>query len=132
VPRLSVLILTAASLLFPTVLQAQSGPPAGMIYAHDVLFRTVGTPTDLPDRGEFDTIYVFGGNLASVSESAPGDPDYNGGRWEVRMVTFISIAPTQFTNAEDLLAAAESGDVTISDVVRRFECPLIHVPKKNQ
>jgi hypothetical protein len=131
-PRLSPLMLAAVSLLLPAVLQAQLGPPGGMIYAHNELFRTVGTPTDLPDRGEFDTIYVLGGNLASVSESAPGDGDYNGGRWEVRMVTFTSIAPTQFTNAEDLLAAAESGDITISDVVRRFECPLIHVPKKNK
>ena len=101
------------------------GPPAGTIYAHDVAYRTVGTPTNLPDRGKFDTIYALGGDLANVSESAPGDPDYNGGRWEVRPITWVTIAPVQFTNAEDILAAAQRGEITIGDVVKRFECPLI-------
>ena len=64
-------------------------------------------------------------DLAAVSESAPGDRDYNGGRWEVHMVTFETIEPTQFTNADDLLAAASRGEVSIGPVVRRFVCPLI-------
>jgi len=101
------------------------GPPDGTIYAHDVAYRTVGTPTDLPDRGKFDTIYVLGGELANVSEAAPGDIDYNGGRWEVRPLRWIFIDPMQFTNAEDILAAAQAGDIEIGDVVKRFECPLI-------
>jgi len=101
------------------------GPPGGTIYAHDVPYRTVATPTNLPDSGMFDTIYALGDGLAAVSESAPGDQDYNGGRWEVRPVTFVSIPPTQFTNAEQVLAAAAAGDIEIGDVVLRFECPLI-------
>jgi hypothetical protein len=128
--RLRGLALAVLSLLLPSVLSAQTGPPGGTIYAHDEAFRTVGTPTNLPDHGPFDTLYVLGGDLAAVSESAPGDPDYNGGRWEVREVTFVNISPVQFTNAEDLLAAAESGDITISDVVRRFQCPLIRAAKE--
>jgi len=82
-------------------------------------------PRDLPPHGKFDTIYVLPGGLAPVSESAPGDQNYNGGRWEARPVEFVSIAPMQFTNAEDLEAAADRGEVRIGDVVRRFECPLI-------
>ncbi len=104
---------------------AQVGPPGGMIYAHDVVYRTVGTPTDLPDHGPFDTIYVLGNGLAPVSNAAPGDRDYNGGRWEVRMVSFRTVPPTQFTNAEQVLAAAASGEIEIGNVVKRFECPLI-------
>jgi hypothetical protein len=100
------------------------GPPGGTIYAHDVAYRTVGTPKDLPNHGQFDTIYVLGGDLANVSESAPGDADFNGGRWEVRPITW-NVTPVQFTNAEDILAAADVGDLSIGDVVRRFECPLI-------
>jgi hypothetical protein len=100
------------------------GPPGGTIYAHDVAYRTVGTPTDLPNQGKFDTIYLMGGDLANVSESAPGDMDYNGGRWEVRPITW-NVMPTQYTNAEDIHAAADRGDLTIGDVVKRFECPLI-------
>jgi len=122
--RTLVLLLTCLGALAASVAFA-GGPPSGTIYAHDVAYRTVATPTDLPNEGMFDTIYALGGDLASVSESAPGDPDYNGGRWEVRPVTFVNIAPTQFTNAEDLLAAAERGDIEIGEVVKRFVCPLI-------
>jgi hypothetical protein len=104
---------------------AQLGPPGGTIYAHDVAYQTVATPNDLPDHGKFDAIYVLGDDLAAVAESAPGDRDYNGGRWEVRVVTFETIAPTQFTNVEDLREAEAMGQVSFSEVVRRFVCPLI-------
>ena len=101
------------------------GPPGGTIYAHDQTYRTIGTPTNLPDQGQFNTIYALGGELANVSASAPGDRDWRGGRWEVRPITWVRISPKQFTNAEDVRAAAASGDITIGDVVKRFECPLI-------
>jgi hypothetical protein len=91
----------------------------------DVAYRVIATPRDLPEAGEFDKIYLLGNGLASVAEAAPGDADYNGGRWEVHQVTFTGIAPTQYTNVEDLLAAEEAGEVTISQVIRRFECPLV-------
>lgn len=100
------------------------GPPGGTIYAHDVEYRTVGTPADLPDHGKFDTIYVLGEPYANVADAAPGDMEWNGGRWEVRFITW-NVAKTQFTNAEQIHAAAEAGDITISEVKRRFECPLI-------
>jgi hypothetical protein len=104
---------------------AQVGPPGGTIYAHDVAYRTVATPTDLPPHGNFDTIYALGGGLAAVSGSAPGDRDYNGGRWEARPIQWLTIPPMQFTNAEDVVSAADRGEIAIGDVVRRFVCPLI-------
>ena len=126
--RTGLLLALAAVLTVPglaSMAMAQLGPPSGTIYAHDVAYRTVATPRDLPPHGKFDTIYVLGDGLAAVSESAPGDRDYNGGRWEVRPVEFLTISPMQFTNAEDIRAAADRGEVRIGDVVRRFECPLI-------
>lgn len=117
--------LLAMAVLATSAMAQPAGPPSGTIYAHDVAYRTVGTPTDLPDHGKFDTIYVLGNGLANVSESAPGDRDYNGGRWEVRPITWVNISPQQFTNAEQIHDAAAAGDVMIGDVVRRFECPLI-------
>ena len=66
-------------------------------------------------------------SLHAVSEAAPGDRDYRGGRWEVRPVTFVTIAPRQFTNAEDIVAAASRGEIQIGGVVKRFECPLIPI-----
>lgn len=101
------------------------GPPGGTIYAHDETYRTVGTPALLPDHGRFDTIYVLGDMLAAVADAAPGDMEFNGGRWEVRPITWVNISPMQFTNAEDIHTAAMNGDITIGDVVTRFECPLI-------
>jgi len=121
----SLATLVALTILSLASIALANGPPGGMIYAHDELYRTVGTPTDLPEHGPFDAIYVLGNDLASVSEVAPGDRDFNGGRWEVRVVTFQTIPPTQFTNAEDLLDAASRGEVSIGPVVKRFECPLI-------
>jgi hypothetical protein len=102
-----------------------AGPPGGKIYVHDEAYKTVGTPADLPNHGNFDHIYVLGAPLANVADAAPGDQEWNGGRWEVRKVQWDTIAPMQFTNVEDLLAAADRGEISIGPVVRRFECPLI-------
>jgi len=116
-------VLTLAIPALPAIAQPV-GPPGGTIYAHDVAYETVATPKDLPDQGPFNPIWVLGGGLGSVTNAAPGDPNFHGGRWEVHVVTF-NVPPVQYTNAEDLLAAANRGDISIGPVVRRFECPLI-------
>lgn len=122
-PRLLLLASVLALLSFASFAQAQ--PPGGTIYAHDETYRTVATPADLPNAGNFDTIYVLGNDLANVADAAPGDRDFNGGRWEVRPIEWKTITPTQFTNAEQVRMAAENGEIEIGDVIRRFECPLI-------
>jgi hypothetical protein len=101
------------------------GPPHGTIYAHDRMYRTIGTPAMLPDHGKFDMLYVLGDDLAPVADAAPGDREFNGGRWEVHLVEFLTIPPTQFTNAEDIRDAAMSGEISIGPVAKRFECPMI-------
>jgi hypothetical protein len=122
---LVILALAAGTVSFGAALAQPVGPPGGTIYVDDVTYKTVATPRDLPNHGPFDAIYVLGGDLAAVADAAPGDQDYNGGRWEVRLVTFLTIPPTQFTNVEDLRDAEADGQVSFSEVVRRFECPLI-------
>jgi hypothetical protein len=122
---LTLMTLALGGLALTSSALAQVGPPGGTIFAHGVAYQTVATPTQLPASGQFDTIYALGGGLASVSESAPGDADYNGGRWEVRLVSWLTIEPTQFTSAEEVLDAAAMGQIEISDVVTRFVCPLI-------
>jgi hypothetical protein len=118
--RLTVFVVLAAALIGAPAAAAAAGPPAGTIYAFDTAYRTVATPTSLPDRGPFDTIYVFPdcASCASVSESAPGSRDYNGGRWRVVAAHGIT---TQLTNAEDVVAQASS----LEDTRVRFVCPLI-------
>ena len=109
-------ILSAA----PAAGAAAVGPPGGTIYAFDQAYRVIATPTSLPDRGPFDTLYNFPDcpSCASVSEAAPGHPAYNGGRWRVVEASGIT---TQLTNADAVIAAATS----ITDTGTRFVCPLI-------
>jgi hypothetical protein len=121
----AILILGLAAPLFPSDSVAGQGPPMNRIYAHDEIYTGVNAPRDLPNQGKFDAIYVLGPGMMPVSETAPGDADYNGGRWEVRVVTFTGMSPTQFTNAEQIEQAHAAGTIALSDVVRRFECPLI-------
>jgi hypothetical protein len=126
----TVLLATAliSVLSFPPALAGGVGPPGGTIWADDTAYMTVATPTSLPhpDGAKFDVIYTFPGtSLASVSEVKPGDSDYNGGRWHVYEVTFLTISPTQFTNDQDILDAAASGQVLITATDVYFVCPLI-------
>ena len=115
------LVAAVAALCVPAGAMADGlGPPGSTIYASDRAFRTVATPTSLPNVGPFDTIYVFPDcpTCASVSESAPGSRDYNGGRWRVVEAGGITI---QLTNAVDVVAQASS----LVDTGTRFVCPLI-------
>jgi hypothetical protein len=124
VARRSLLLLAvpaaALALAVPALGGGKSlGPPSGTIYAFDVAYHTIATPTSLPDRGPTDTIYVFPdcASCASVSEAAPGHPGYNGGRWRVVAASGIT---TQLTNADDVVAAATA----LTDTGTRFVCPL--------
>jgi hypothetical protein len=96
------------------------GPPGSTIYAFDQAFKTIATPTSLPNRGSTDTLYTFPdcATCASVSEAAPGQPGYNGGRWKVVAAHGIT---SQLTNADAVVAAASS----LVDTGTRFVCPLI-------
>ena len=77
----------------------------------------------------FDTLYVFpNGDQAPVAEYAPGDKEYNGGRWLPTPVTW-NVEPVDggLTSAAAVEAAAAAGHVTIHppDTSGTFLCPLI-------
>jgi hypothetical protein len=113
------------------------------ILVNGVAYRTVGTPTDLSGTGgpasSFDTIYDFGGAQLNVATAAPGDPGYNGGRWQVHGLSFNTSYATTLaahdlngdgvidTNAEldAILADASPTGATDLGVVKSFECPVI-------
>jgi hypothetical protein len=123
--RTFVFLVLVSILGFSSYAMAQAGPPGGTIYAHDREFKTVGTPTSLPDHGKFDTIYVLGEGFDNVADAAPGDMEFNGGRWEVRPIMWTNSSPEQFTNAEQVKDAEMNGEIEIGDVIKRFECPMI-------
>jgi hypothetical protein len=118
------LLLAAAASLAASLLGAATagatGPPGGTIYANDQAFKTVVAAKSLPDRGSADILYVFPdcAECAAVSDAAPGQPGYNGGRW--RVVEAYGIT-AQLTNAGAVQAAATS----LVDTGNRFSCPLI-------
>jgi|SRR3990170_2953127 len=124
------LSLAAASLLVATSAGAAlaGGPPGPAFLVDGVMYRTVVTPTDLSGTGapdsSYDTIYALGSGLANVAEAAPGDRDYNGGRWMVRPLTW-NVAPYQLESAEEVLAAALNEELNIGDTVAQFVCPVI-------
>jgi hypothetical protein len=134
-------ILTATvvmAVLIVAAAQAKVIPDA--IWCDGELFGVTITPQDVPIEGPFDVIYPFGDSgllgQRSISDAKPGDPDYNGGRWEVKPVTFTAAGLDAFDQDEDgvvdyelksdaeIAVAVAMGYLTIGDPVRYFVCPL--------
>jgi hypothetical protein len=136
--RIILVIAAVAAATFPTA--ASSGVSSGpAFYVDGVAYRTVATPTDLsgtgaPD-GSFDTIYDFGGLQLNVATAAPGDRDYNGGRWRVHALSFTNYAAAlaaydandsgSFDSDAEIAAALAAGAARDLGVVKSFVCPVI-------
>lgn len=121
-----------------------SGVSGPAIYVDHVLYRTVATPTDLSATGapaqSWDTIYNFFGTQPSVATAAPGDPGYNGGRWQVHKVTTpngyaAALAAGDLDgngvldSAAEINAALASGALVDDGIVKYFVCTLNKVPQ---
>ena len=136
--RIILVIAAVAAATLPTA--ASSGVSSGAaFYVDGVAYRTVATPTDLsgtgaPD-GSFDTIYDFGGLQLNVATAAPGDTDYNGGRWRVHALSFTNYAAAlaaydandsgSFDSDAEIAAALAAGAARDLGVVKSFVCPVI-------
>ena len=134
-----VLLIAAAAVAaaLPTVASSGVGGPA--FYVDGVTYRTVATPTDLSGTGapdnSFDTIYEFGGLQLNVATAAPGDRDYNGGRWRVHALAFTNYAAAlaahdandsgAFDSDAEIAAALAAGAAQDLGVVKSFVCPVI-------
>ena len=131
------------------VLGAASAAGAGGVtgpafFVDGTVYRTVGTPSNFTGTGapakSYDTIYAFGGLQLNVAEAAPGDRDYNGGRWQVHALSFSDYAgaladPAVDMNGNGVLDSAEEVEAAVMDgyatdlgVVASFECPVIKMP----
>ena len=77
-----------------------------------------------PTSGNFDELYVTGNFLNGVpliSESGPGDTDYNGGRWHVNVLK-------DGVPADKYSGACSVDDLDLDDFMSvpvYFECPLL-------
>lgn len=138
VSRRRVLGLTAGALavgglaIEPVAAGAENNPAMpGRIYADGEMFATRGL-TDLPPPTEdnehsFDVIYHFTNGAEGqldVGEAAPGDRDFNGGRWAVTVLEWTIQDPPVVTSHEAVHMHWDDIDV-VQVGARYFECPLV-------
>lgn len=138
--RLFAFLTVLGAAVLPCSAFAGNGPPHVGFYVDGATYRTVGTPTDFsgtgaPDRA-FDTLYEFSGNQLNVATAAPGDGDYNGGRWRVQVLGFPSGYGAALASADEngngvidsdaeLALAFADGTAVVAGPGPSFECPVI-------
>lgn len=95
-----------------------------------ILFGGVVTnATFSPESGNFDELYMMPGfgfkdGTPLISESKPGDQDYNGGRWHLNLIK-DGVNPAIYSSA------CSKEDLDLDDFIsteKYFECPLL--PRK--
>jgi hypothetical protein len=124
---------------------ASAGVGGPAFYVNGQLYRTVGTPTDLSGTGApahaWDVIYEFSGAQLNVAEAAPGDVGYNGGRWQVHLLSFPTGYGAALADGDldgdgvldsvtEVHAALAAGSAVDGGVVKQFECPAIPLPRR--
>ncbi len=119
----------------------QEGPPGmpGRIYVDDALYATRGL-TALPapnanNAQSFDKLYVVTNGVdgqPGVGEAAPGDTDFNGGRWDVQTVTWTEESEKELlTSDAQIIYHMDAGHLAVTDgsftggPPDNFECPVI-------
>ena len=121
-------ISALAALVLLTVVQspvAAQGPrPRPQTWVDGELFDGVVTPATFdPANGNFDELYECGASgkdqVPLVSESKPGDQDYNGGRWHLNVLKEGKTCDGTADRVENL----NLGDFESTDTY--FECPLL-------
>lgn len=137
-----VLALAPFAVLTATAAPASAAGVTGpAFYVDHELYRTVATPTDLSGTGapdhSFDAIYAFA-DQRSVAESAPGDPGYNGGRWQVHQVVVDDYEDALAAGdldgdgvldaVDEVHAALASSHAWDAGVVREFVCTVNKLP----
>ncbi len=128
------LIITGMAVPFPVFADGPDfSKPA--IYADGVPWATKGLGALPPPNGRnnqsFDKLFVimFGaeGQLP-VAEAAPGNPDYNGGRWNLYIATWVDMQdPPLITSYAQLQSYILDEFIDISSANNYFECPLLPV-----
>jgi len=84
-----------------------------------------------PANGNFDELYA-GGNgfkdrVGLISESKPGDQDYNGGRWHLNTLK-LGVNPDKYSGA----CSVEELDLNdFESTSNYFECPMLPRRGKN-
>ena len=106
------------------------------IYADGEVWSTKGLADLPPPNGHnlksFDKLFTFMDDNAAdgqlpVAEAAPGNPAYNGGRWNVQVVIWTIIDPPVVTSYDEIQMYENLNELEIGPGNRYFECPLLPV-----
>lgn len=110
------------------ILQAQGGGPLPRPHSWvdcELFAGVVTRATFNPDSDPFDELYAGGDGFLDgvplISESGPGDQDYNGGRWHLNVLK-------QEVDQGKYADACSVEELDLSDFVSTddyFECPLL-------
>ncbi len=107
----------------------QGGPrPRPESWVDGELFAGVVTPASFnPESDPFDELYTCGGagtfkdGVPLISESKPGDQDYNGGRWHLNVLK-DDVDLDKYSGASSF-EELDPRDFDSTDMY--FECPLL-------
>ncbi len=111
------------------ILEANGPRPRPQTWVDCERFDGVVTPATFdPEADPFDELYTGGNGFLDgvplISESKPGDQDYNGGRWH-KNVLKEAVDPDKYADA------CSVEDLDLEDFVSTddyFECPLLPRP----
>lgn len=142
------LTVTVSSILLAvaSLASADPGQPNFMpaLFGDGQVWGTKGT-TSLPEPNShnaqsFDKLYVVTNAndpdavQLPVSEAAPGNPDYNGGRWSLQLVTWTAAGFLAYggyapilMSGDDVLYNQQAGYLEIESGHTYFQCPLLPV-----
>ena len=69
--------------------KSEKARPKTLVWSDGMLYESVVTPAVFDgDKGNYDRLYAasFYDGIGLISESKPGDQDYNGGRWDLHVL----------------------------------------------
>jgi len=145
------IIMTILAMVMGLATAASAGAPSfsGNLWGDGVLWGTKSTtalPTPTSERNlhSFDKLFIITNSnnpdgQKPVSEAAPGNPDYNGGRWYTHTVVWTDLAFEQMgivpvlTSYDDLMLHETMEHLMIvpgspeGGPMPFFQCPLLPV-----
>jgi len=134
--RLLTVVALAFSMLAVTAAPAfGQALPRPTTWVDGELFNGVVTPATFdPASDPFDELYnaaavgcSFLGGAPLISESKPGDQDYNGGRWHLNILV-LDDTPGSIVDCDTYKDATSVEDLDTNDFMSTdafFECPLL-------
>jgi hypothetical protein len=140
--RKRVVVFALLLLLLAAALPAFAGAPnfGPAIFADGQAWGTKALGNLPPPNGKnnqsFDFLYSFTNGAPgqlSVAEASPGNPDYNGGRWNEMTATWTAEAIAELgtlpvlMSDDEVLAYAAAGYIELASANHFFLCPLLPV-----